>query len=241
MSETKHTNNRLSAAGMTNGIAGSRPRFSRSWFGRRPPLPMTSILESYGQHNIGLRLGIRREAADHIQVNGPAGQRLGCMGHARHDHHLRRLGLGRCRLPQHRRGYHRQGRCHQRRLQRHGRRPGDDRRLHRRPRPDHDQVEPGLQAGRSCGCSVRWATPLPSSTAAASGVVCGVEPKNPDNVLGYRPCVGMVGGWIYFRGKTDDSYSRTNVKRSPPGRRAVAVADGAAARISQGDRPGRSC
>jgi glutamate synthase domain-containing protein 3 len=40
------------------------------------------------------------------------------------------------------------------------------------------------------------------------GVVCGVEPKNPDNVLGYRPCVGMVGGWIFFRGPIDDSYSQ---------------------------------
>ncbi len=43
-------------------------------------------------------------------------------------------------------------------------------------------------------------------------VVCGIEPKNPNNVLGYRPCVGMVGGTIYFRGKIDDSYSKTNAK-----------------------------
>ena len=26
------------------------------------------------------------------------------------------------------------------------------------------------------------------------GIVCGVNPKNPASVLGYRPCVGMVGG-----------------------------------------------
>jgi NADPH-dependent glutamate synthase beta subunit-like oxidoreductase/glutamate synthase domain-containing protein 3/ferredoxin len=37
--------------------------------------------------------------------------------------------------------------------------------------------------------------------AGGIAVVCGVNPRQPDNVLGYRPCVGMVGGTIYFRGK----------------------------------------
>lgn len=36
--------------------------------------------------------------------------------------------------------------------------------------------------------------------AGGIAVVCGVDPRNPDNILGYRPCVGMVGGTIYFRG-----------------------------------------
>ena len=36
--------------------------------------------------------------------------------------------------------------------------------------------------------------------AGGTAVVCGHEPQNPDNVLGYRPCVGMVGGRIFFRG-----------------------------------------
>lgn len=36
--------------------------------------------------------------------------------------------------------------------------------------------------------------------AGGIAVVCGVEPRNPSNILGYRPCVGMVGGTIYFRG-----------------------------------------
>ena len=39
--------------------------------------------------------------------------------------------------------------------------------------------------------------------AGGYAVVCGVNPRNPDNVLGYRPCVGMVGGTIYFRGPTE--------------------------------------
>ncbi|MBN2231624.1 MAG: FAD-dependent oxidoreductase [Deltaproteobacteria bacterium] len=37
--------------------------------------------------------------------------------------------------------------------------------------------------------------------AGGIAVVCGVEPRHPDSVLGYRPCVGMVGGTIYFRGQ----------------------------------------
>jgi ferredoxin len=36
--------------------------------------------------------------------------------------------------------------------------------------------------------------------AGGISVVCGVNPRKPDNILGYRPCVGMVGGTIYFRG-----------------------------------------
>ncbi|UCH80479.1 MAG: FAD-dependent oxidoreductase [Nitrospiraceae bacterium] len=36
--------------------------------------------------------------------------------------------------------------------------------------------------------------------AGGVAVVCGVNPRNSENILGYRPCVGMVGGVIYFRG-----------------------------------------
>ena len=36
--------------------------------------------------------------------------------------------------------------------------------------------------------------------AGGIAVVCGVNPQNPDNVLGYRPFVGMVGGRTFFRG-----------------------------------------
>lgn len=36
--------------------------------------------------------------------------------------------------------------------------------------------------------------------AGGVAVVCGHEPQNPENVLGYRPMVGMVGGRVLFRG-----------------------------------------
>lgn len=36
--------------------------------------------------------------------------------------------------------------------------------------------------------------------AGGRAVICGYEAQDPDNVIGYRPCVGMVGGKIFFRG-----------------------------------------
>ena len=48
--------------------------------------------------------------------------------------------------------------------------------------------------------------------AGGIAVVCGVNPRNPENILGYRPCVGMVGGTIYFRGPIKDEYSKKDVK-----------------------------
>jgi len=39
--------------------------------------------------------------------------------------------------------------------------------------------------------------------AGGTAVVCGHEAQNPKNVLGYRPCVGMVGGRIFVRGPID--------------------------------------
>ena len=47
--------------------------------------------------------------------------------------------------------------------------------------------------------------------AGGVAVVCGVDPRDPENVLGYRPCVGMVGGTIYFRGQIKE-YSKADVK-----------------------------
>ncbi len=39
--------------------------------------------------------------------------------------------------------------------------------------------------------------------AGGTAVVCGHEAQSPQNVLGYRPCVGMVGGRIFVRGSID--------------------------------------
>ncbi len=50
--------------------------------------------------------------------------------------------------------------------------------------------------------------------AGGIAVICGYTPQDPENVLGYRPCVGMVGGRIYFRGP-HKGYSRIDAKLIP--------------------------
>ncbi|MEW6110130.1 MAG: FAD-dependent oxidoreductase [Nitrospirota bacterium] len=47
--------------------------------------------------------------------------------------------------------------------------------------------------------------------AGGIAVVCGINPRNPENILGYRPCVGMVGGTVYFHGKIK-GYSERDVR-----------------------------
>ncbi len=47
--------------------------------------------------------------------------------------------------------------------------------------------------------------------AGGISVVCGVKPRHPENILGYRPCVGMVGGTVYFRGRSE-GYSANDVQ-----------------------------
>jgi NADPH-dependent glutamate synthase beta subunit-like oxidoreductase/NAD-dependent dihydropyrimidine dehydrogenase PreA subunit len=50
--------------------------------------------------------------------------------------------------------------------------------------------------------------------AGGIAVVCGIDPKTPDNVLGYRPLVGMVGGKVFFRGP-HGGYSKSDARLSP--------------------------
>ncbi len=47
--------------------------------------------------------------------------------------------------------------------------------------------------------------------AGGIAVVCGYNPQNPNNILGHRPCVGMVGGKIFFRGNYA-GHSQVDVK-----------------------------
>lgn len=50
--------------------------------------------------------------------------------------------------------------------------------------------------------------------AGGIAVVCGCTPQDPANILGHRPCVGMVGGRIYFRGP-HKGYSKRDAKQIP--------------------------
>lgn len=50
--------------------------------------------------------------------------------------------------------------------------------------------------------------------AGGIAVICGYQPQDQENVLGYRPCVGMVGGKIFFRGP-HLGYSKRDAKLVP--------------------------
>jgi NADPH-dependent glutamate synthase beta subunit-like oxidoreductase/glutamate synthase domain-containing protein 3/NAD-dependent dihydropyrimidine dehydrogenase PreA subunit len=50
--------------------------------------------------------------------------------------------------------------------------------------------------------------------AGGIAVVCGIDPQTPDNILGYRPFVGMVGGKVFFRGP-HGGYSQVDTKAVP--------------------------
>ncbi len=50
--------------------------------------------------------------------------------------------------------------------------------------------------------------------AGGIAVICGYNPQTPDNVLGYRPLVGMVGGKVFFRGP-HKGFSQHDAKMIP--------------------------
>lgn len=51
--------------------------------------------------------------------------------------------------------------------------------------------------------------------AGGVAVICGYEARAKDNVLGYRPCVGMVGGKVFFRGPHRGFSERDAFMRGP--------------------------
>ncbi len=172
------------------------------------------ILETYGQHNIGGRLHSGTGSIT-LSLTGPAGQRLGCMGQpgttiisegsASDDVGYLNIGADITVL-----GDATNGVCNamaQGRVMIKGS-IGARGLTMTKWNPAYERPE--LWILGSTGDT------FAEFNCGGIGIICGVDPKNPDNVLGYRPCVGMVGGWIYYRGKTDDSYSRTNVKEIEP-------------------------
>ncbi|WP_419659099.1 glutamate synthase (NADPH), GltB1 subunit [Desulfosarcina variabilis str. Montpellier] len=50
--------------------------------------------------------------------------------------------------------------------------------------------------------------------AGGVAVICGITPQNPENVLGYHPMVGMVGGRVLFRGP-HKGFSHADAKMVP--------------------------
>ncbi len=171
------------------------------------------ILESYGQHNIGIRL--QRPGGLHLQIKGPSGQRLGCMGlpgtvivcEGSTSDDVGYLNIG-AEITVH--GDATNGACN---AMANGKvfiggSIGSRGLTMTKWNPDYDKPE--LWVLGSTGDS------FAEFNCGGTAVVCGFEPKNPANVLGYRPCVGMVGGQIYFRGPIDDSFPKTNARLDRP-------------------------
>ncbi len=172
------------------------------------------ILETFGQHNVGGRLkGEGRKWELHVK--GPCGQRLGamgtpgttiiCHGSASDDVGYLNIGAEITVL-----GDATNGCCNamaQGKVMIGGS-IGARGLTMTKWNPDYERPE--LWVLGSTGDT------FAEFNCGGIAVICGVDPKTPNNVLGYRPCVGMVGGWIYYRGKTDHSYSRTNVKAVLP-------------------------
>ena len=170
-------------------------------------------IESMGQHNLGIRL--QHPDGLSITVSGPTGQRLGCMGlpgttiictgAASDDVGYLNIGAeitvlgdatnGVCNAMANGKVYI-AGSIGARGL------------TMTKWNPAYEKPE--LWVLGSTGDS------FAEFNCGGVAVVCGVDAKNPGNVLGYRPCVGMVGGTIFFRGKTDDSYSRNNARLAAP-------------------------
>ncbi len=171
------------------------------------------VLDTYGQHNIGIRL--QKEDGLSITVRGPSGQRLGCMGMpgtsilcegaTSDDVGYLNIGAEITVL-----GDATNGACN---AMANGKvfiggSIGARGLTMTKWNPQHEKPE--LWVLGSTGDS------FAEFNCGGTAVVCGIDAKNPDNILGYRPCVGMVGGLIYFRGKIDNSFPKTSAKVAEP-------------------------
>ncbi len=167
------------------------------------------LLESYGQHNIGIRL--EHEEGLHITVTGPSGQRLGCMGMpgtkilckgaSSDDVGYLNIGAEITVL-----GDASNGVCNAMAAGKVFIAGSIGARGLTMTKWNPEYEKPELWVLGSTGDS------FAEFNCGGVAVVCGVHPKNPTNILGYRPCVGMVGGNIYFRGPIDDSFASTSAR-----------------------------
>lgn len=200
---------------VVNGLDKNGQRISSMDFEKMVRVAATKssklTLKSYGQHNIGIRL--QSDAGLDITVEGPSGQRLGCMGLPGttilcKDGTSDDVGYLNIGAEITVRGDATNGACN---AMANGKvfiggSIGARGLTMTKWNPQYEKPE--LWVLGSTGDS------FAEFNCGGIAVVCGYNAKNPDNVLGYRPCVGMVGGQIYFRGPIDNSYSKNNAKLS---------------------------
>ncbi len=171
------------------------------------------LVEAYGQHGIGGRLWSAGPNQVRIQVKGPAGQRIGSMGFA----NTRIDIMGPCSDDV---GWLNAGAT----IVVHGNATNG---------VGNAMAQGKIYVAGNIGSrgmtmtkqNPRFSPPelwvLGSAgdyfgefMAGGIAVICGHEGQNPDNVLGYRPLVGMVGGKVFFRGP-QQGYSQTDALAIP--------------------------
>jgi NADPH-dependent glutamate synthase beta subunit-like oxidoreductase/glutamate synthase domain-containing protein 3/NAD-dependent dihydropyrimidine dehydrogenase PreA subunit len=170
----------------------------------------TLTIKADGQHGIGGRLWSRGEKIK-ITVEGPVGQRMACMGHfdteiivkgsVSDDAGWINCGAKITVLGNVTNGAH--NAAAQGKLYVQG---GGGARCDTMTKHNPRFAPPESWYFRDVGDS------FAEFKAGGIAVVCGVNPRNPDNILGYRPCVGMVGGTVFFRGPIQ-GYSTTDVQQ----------------------------
>ena len=170
-------------------------------------------IEAYGQHGIGGRLWHAGENKVHVQIDGPAGQRVGSMGFA--NTHIEVLGTTSDDV-----GWLNAGA----EIVIHG---------HAGNGAANAMAQGKIFIAGNIGArgmtmtksNPRFAPPelwvlgsvgdyFGEFMAGGIAVVCGHEAQNPKNVLGYRPLVGMVGGKVFFRGP-HAGFSQADAKLVP--------------------------
>ncbi len=171
------------------------------------------LIEAYGQHGIGGRLWKAGDKQLHVKIVGPVGQRAGSMGFD--NTHIDIMGPtsddvgwlnAGARIVVH--GNAANGVCNAMAQGKVyvGGNIGARGMTMTKQNPRFDPPE--LWVLGSVGDY------FAEFMAGGVAVVCGHEPQSPDNVLGYRPLVGMVGGKVFFRGP-HKGFSRTDAKMIP--------------------------
>ncbi len=170
-------------------------------------------VEAYGQHGIGGRLWKAGDDTVHIRIEGPPGQRTGSMGFP--NTNIEVMGPGSDDV-----GWLNAGA----QIVIHGH-AGNGVANAMAQGKIYIEGNIGARGMTMTKANPRFTPPelwvlgsvgdyFGEFMAGGTAVVCGVNPQNPDNILGYRPFVGMVGGKVFFRGP-HGGYSQSDAKLVP--------------------------
>ncbi|MGB9442085.1 MAG: FAD-dependent oxidoreductase [Desulfobacterales bacterium] len=167
-------------------------------------------INAYGQHGIGGRLWQAGDEKVHVKISGQPGQRVGSMGFP--NTHIEVLGptsddvgwlnAGAEIIVQGNAGNGTANAMAQGKIYVAGNIGARGMTMTKHnPRFDHPELWVLGSVGDYFG----------EFMAGGIAVICGYEPQIPDNILGHRPFVGMVGGKVFFHGP-HGGYSQRDAK-----------------------------